>query len=49
MGQMIEDVQLATKCRKARSSLQPCGRYDTVCGHDNFDAILKADKNGGAE
>ncbi len=48
MGQMIEDVQLATKCRKP---VLLCNRAGGMIPSADMilDAILKADKNGGAE
>lgn len=48
MGQMIEDVQLATKCRKP---ILLCNRAGGMIPSADMilDAILKADKNGGAE
>lgn len=48
MGQMIEDVQLATKCRKP---VLLCKRAGGMIPSADMilDAILKADKNGGAE
>ena len=48
MGQMIEDVQLATKCRKP---VLLCNRAGGMIRSADMilDAILKADKNGGAE
>ena len=48
MGQMIEDVQLAPKCRKP---VLLCNRAGGMIPSADMilDAILKADKNGGAE
>ena len=48
MGQMIEDVQLATKCRKP---VLLCNRAGGMIPSADMilDAILKADKKGGAE
>ena len=48
MGQMIEDVQLATKCRKPVLLCNRAGGR-TPYADRILDAILKANKNGGAE